>query len=405
MPYTLNISALDLGGYYSAGFPTFTGSIVNASGGVLDTAVTTAAAPLTLPFASAAVPPATPCAMLVGDSGTAGDLVRTGIVTSLPPSPGTATVITVPPVVVPAATLVAAAAGAAIAPTMVPGWLRWLSGILTGGTYIPLVAVLPAPTVTLGSGTITVTVTGSLAARVFYFSVQTSTITVTATVTPAPSNDPLNASRVLRMPVTAASLLSAASAVPGFGMFLATTIASTLETAINRTIASTAATMVAGMGMRLTPSAVFNARRITVVAPGAGAGGINLQLGVSDLFGSAIVAIPRVMAVAISPTPQANTPRTYTVTVTDTANGSPIPNATVTLRNYDANGALSATAYTTDAQGRAVFSETLRTRQTFIIIITKGDDGKPEREREPVTLFPTLTAEAAGYNRVVLTLL
>jgi hypothetical protein len=240
---------------------------------------------------------------------------------------------------------------------------------------------------------------------VFYFFVHTFTITVTATGTPAPSHDPLNPSRVLHMPVTTASLLSAASAVPGFGMFLASAVASTLEGAINRTIASTAATTVAGMGLRLTPSAVVNARRITVVAPGAGGGGINLQLGVSDLFGGAIVVIPRVMAVSISPTPQANSQITYAVTATDSINGTPISNATVTLRNYDANGVLNTTTYNTDPLGRAVFPETLRTKQTYIIIITQGDDGKPERERELVTLHPTLTVEATGYNRVTLMLL
>jgi hypothetical protein len=35
----MNIPPLDLGRYYSAGFPIFTGTIVNA-GGVLDAAVT-----------------------------------------------------------------------------------------------------------------------------------------------------------------------------------------------------------------------------------------------------------------------------------------------------------------------------------------------------------------------------
>lgn len=406
MPYTLNASIFDIASYYSAGLPVFAGSIVNparvgGSGASFDTAASTMAAPLTLAFPSAAVPPATACAVLVSDTGTGGDLVRSGIVSVLPPSPGTATVITVPPVLVPGATISTAAAGAAIPPTMVPGWIRWLSGLLTGGTYIPLVAVLPAPTATLGSGTIAVTVTGSLAVRFFYFFVHTSTITVTATVTPAPSNDPEVPSRVLRMPATAASLLSATSALPnGLGMFLASTIASTLETTINNTIASTARTMLAGMGMRLTPSGVISARRITVVAPsGAGSGGINLQLALSDLFGAAITAVPRTMSVAISPSPRATIQQTYTVTVTDVATGSPVPMATVTLRNYTASGAPNEVTNTTDAAGVAVFSASLRSKVSYVVVITK-DDGRPEREREQILTPPTLTVDATGYNSV-----
>lgn len=403
MPYTLNTLIFDLGKYYDAGLPMFSGSIVNSAGSVLDATAATPGTPLRLSFASAAVPPATPCAALVIDSSTTGDLVRTGVVGALPPSPGSVNVITVPPALVPAAELMAAAAAVSMAPTVIPGWVRWLGGILTGGTFIPLVAVLPAPTVTVGSGTMSVTVTGTLAARVTYFFVRTASFTVSITVAPAPSNDPLNRERVLQLPMTAASLTSTL-VTPGLTGFLASVLRSTLEAQINRTIYSRAAEMLAAMGRRLTPTAVINARRVTVVAPSTSGGGINLQLGASDLFGNAVMPIPSVLNVSISPVPQSNTQTTYTVTVTDAASGNPVTNATVTLNNYDSNDVLLSITFTVDALGRAVFAETLRTKETYIIVSSRGEDGRPDRERELTTLYPTLRTEAPGYNRVVLTL-
>ena len=404
MPYTLNLSLFDVAGYYAAGLPTLAGTVVDLGGATLDTA-SSAPATLTLNFASAAVPPPNACAVLVLDTGTTGDLIRSGAVSVLPPSPGKATVITVPPALISGATVTAAAAGSAVPPTAVPAWIQVLSGVLTAGTYIPLMAALPAPSATLGSGTITVTATGTLTVRVLYFSVRTFAITVTATVAPAASNDPLVPSRVLRMPLTSTSLLSAAVALPGLGAFLASIIASTLEAAVNSTIASMARSTLTGMGLRLTPSAVICARRITVAAPsGGGTGGINLQLAISDLFGAAITAVPRTLAVTITPAPQVTVTHTYVVTVTDALTGSPVPMATVTLRNYSADGALTTTANTTDAAGHATFTVSLHFKRTYVIVITK-DDGRPEREREEVLLPPTLTVDASGFNSVRLTLL
>jgi len=414
MPYTLHLGVLDLAEYYSDGYPAFAGSIVNprwvgGSGAAFDTATTTTSSPLTLEFASPAVPPVTASATLVLDSGTSGDVLRSGVVSELPPSPASATVITIDPVPIPAPEISAATAGRGIPPTPVPYEVRLVSGLLTLGLWIPLVAVLADPIVSLGTapGTVDVKVTGSLAVRVFYFWVRTYDLSLTVTVAPAPSNDAEAPSRIVRTPLTASSLVAAFSSLPnGLGAVLASTIAGMLESVVNETIVGRARFEVSAKGMRLTPTAVICARDVTVIPPTAGGsgGGVNLQLAVSDLFGRALEPVARTLAVAISPTPKATTVQAYTVTVTDAANGSPVPGATVTLRNYAVNGAVAWATQTTDPAGRAGFTVALRKKVTSVVVIT-STNGPIERERESTTVSPVLTVNAAGSDTVRIALL
>src|SRR5262249_23112538 len=118
MPFTLNVALFDLAAYYSAGFPALAGSIFappppsRSAATPLDPAATTAAAPLSLSFPSPAVPPTGASALLVTEPATGGDIVRSGVVTALPAT--AATVITIPPVSISAATIVATLAGTAL---------------------------------------------------------------------------------------------------------------------------------------------------------------------------------------------------------------------------------------------------------------------------------------------------
>lgn len=415
MPYTLNFSLLDLAGYYSGGLPVLTGTIlsptlVGGSGAAFDTATSKAPTLLTLNFTSSAVPPTAACAVLVNDTSVTtpfGDWLRSGVLTALPASPATATVITISPVLISQGTVTSAASGASVPPTMVPGWIRWAAGIATGGLYIPLVVTMPAPTVTLGAGSITATVAVSLASRVGYFSVSTSTVTLTTTITPAPSADAAVPSRVLSMTAGAPTTLSGSGFIPGLAGFLASLLASQFETLINGTIVSLGNARATAMGWRLTPTAEFSARRVTVTAMS----GITLQLILADLWGPAIVPIPGTLAVSISPAPAAGVAHTYTVTVTNAATGSPVPMATVTLHNYDAHGtAVPPLTKTTDPMGQTAFLNVTLHNKTTVAVITStdvDDRGKPHREPERITqtLHPTLSVGAAGFNSVQLVLL
>jgi len=263
---------------------------------------------------------------------------------------------------------------------------------------------LPAPTVTLGTGTLSVVVTGSLAVRVFYFWVRTFTFGLTTTVVPAPSGDSGVPSRVLSMTPTVTSFLSAMSMIPGLGGFLTSVVASQLESTVNETIVSRGHAVASTMGLQLTSTAIFSARRITVLPSG-----ITLQLMLVDLWGPAVVPVPGTLAVSITPRPQASAPHSYTVTVTNTVTGSPIPGATLTLHNYDIHGTAATSTGTTDAAGQFVFNVTLRSKTITVTVTTTDTDdrGKPHRESERITrtLVPTLSVDAAGFNSVTLALL
>jgi hypothetical protein len=398
MPYTLNISPLlDLAGFYSAGFPPLTGSIFappppsGSAATPLDTASSTG---LSLGFTSTAVPPTGASALLVTDGGTGGDFLRSGAVNALPASPVAATAITVPSVLIPAATITARAAGIFVPATAVPTGIRIVSGFLTGGTFIPLVVALGPATATLGAGAITFAVTGVVTARVFYFSVSAITITATTTVTIVPSADPSNPARILRVTLTPITLTGIGAPVGlVLGPLVASLLSVVIESMLNSLILSTASSTLSGSGLLMTPTAVISARRVTI-APG----GISLQLILADLFGPAVVAPPKTLSVSISPTPVANITHNYTVTVVDAVSGLAVAGANVTLENFASGGPISKL---TDPAGKAVFPNvTLRIRR--VVVIDTGDD-KPRREVELIP--PTLTVTAAGYNSVVLDLL
>lgn len=220
MAWTLNISPVfDWGEYYSAGYVALNGSIFSppnpgGGGAPLDT-VTSTAPPsfLSLPFPSAASPPTAAGTVLVTDSVTAGDLVRSGTITAFPASPASAAVVTFPSVTISANEVQdavdawVAQQGVSLRPTAVPYEIRLASGLLTAGTSIPLVVSPGKPTAELGDGTLTLKVPVSVAVRTFWFFVRTYDLMLTLTYTLGPRTtrpcrpaSSTSASRVKRLP-------------------------------------------------------------------------------------------------------------------------------------------------------------------------------------------------------------
>ena len=101
----------------------------------------------------------------------------------------------------------------------------------------------------------------------------------------------------------------------------------------------------------------------------------------------------------MSPTPRANTPLSYTVTVTNSATGTPVPQASVVIHNFTSTGVQNLGPLPTDATGKTQpFTATLRPRISFRV-----DPVTHERER--IFVSPTLTVSADGFTPITLTLL
>jgi len=404
MPYTLNLSYFDLASVFSAGLPSVTGSIFappppsGTAATPLATTTSAAATPATLSFTSAAVPPAGSSSVLVTDPSVGGDILRSGIAAALP-VPGTGTVITVPTISLTAAFVAGRVAAAVpVGVTAIPTWVSILSGVLSLGTLIPTAIVVLPPIVTLGAGSITATVTGTVVARTFFFTT-TMTFGLTVTFTPLPSGDPTAREHVIRVVPGAATITGVGPIGAAISPLVASVAAKMVEDAINSLIATMAASTVSTMGFGLTPTAAVCARRI-VITPA----GIALSAILSDLLGPAVLPLAGNLSISISPTPVVNALTSYTITVTNSATGAPVPMANVTLHNFTAAGVAQTTTVTTNAAGQATFNVALRTKKTTIVVINQGEGG-PVREREVIESPPTLAVTASGFNSVTMPLL
>jgi hypothetical protein len=407
MAYTIVVTLIDFAGFFTAGTPTMAGSIFSpppASG--------SAAAPLakatsvppatTIAFTSSAVPPAGPSSVLVTATAppsnpVLGDLFRSGGLGSLPPSPAPLIVFTVPVQIVSAATLSGMVASSVGAPftTTIPTGVAAAVAALSGGILIPLTLTIASVTLTLAPGTITIAVAGTLVVRQFLFVKVSHVFAFTATLALTPSSDSSNAPRIFA--VTPAASTFGATGIPGFvtgpvAPFLASSVASTVESGLNGAIPPVVASSLASSGMELTPTAVISALNPTILG-----GGVAVRLVIADLFGPAITPIPGTLAVSIKPQIVLKERQTYTVTVTDAAKGTPVSGAAVVLRNYTGEGAIPViTQEATDAQGQASFTVELQNGT----MVRGGGKGPPVI----VTLAPTLSVSAQGFNPVLIAL-
>jgi hypothetical protein len=256
-----------------------------------------------------------------------------------------------------------------------------------------MTAVVPPFVVTLGAGSITATAGGTIVARVFFGFVRTITFTITATFAIAPSGDPTNMSRVLAVTPTASSTTGVPRVVSSrLAPFLASVAASVAEAMLNGLIASMAPGAVANAGFTMSPTAVISAKGVTITASG-----ISLRFVLADLLGPAVTLLPGNLSVSILPRPVEKTVHTYTVTVLDTATGSPPSSgATVQLNNFS-SGNWTTQSIPTDANGQAVFAN-IRLEHQTVTSWEIGEDGKPHKVTDDIS--PTLTVTASGFNIV-----
>ena len=398
MPYTLNVMLLDLGGWYSASLPPVSGRFFvppppsGSAAAPVDTAANnrTGPTPLTLLFASAAVPPSAPFTLHLVDTGSGGDLFRSGVLSSVPPSPGSCSVITAPTIGLSTATLTATIAAFAPTTIAVPAGVSVVSGILTLGTLIPLSAaitsILPVP-----GAPLTFTVTGSVTSQRFWFARVISTFTFTFTLGIAPSGDSASRSRILAVSVPASTLGgNTLSPTLNFtlGPVLGAALAGFAEPALNGILASTADSTLEGQGFRLSPTGTLSARRITTTASG-----VSAQLAISDVNGPGVLPLPKHLAVLIAPTPSTAATVGYTINVRNAVTGIAVSGASVTVKNFTQTGAVQSLTGTTNTAGVATITATLRGRVIFGIRYVDG-----ERERVRFFTPPTLLALAAGFN-------
>jgi len=175
---------------------------------------------------------------------------------------------------------------------------------------------------------------------------------------------------------------------------LSSALSGPLTDAINSTLSSGATAMLAsGTVPGFGPTATISVRSVSVF----GSGVVILAI-VGDFVRPAPPPTLRRSAASVLPTPAVTAALVnYTVTVTDAVSQAPLAGATVTLHNFSSTGTGLATAAVTDAAGHATFSAALRTKRSFITVIEKGDSGKPQREREPIEISPSIVVRASGF--------
>jgi hypothetical protein len=412
MAYTVNVFPIDPGGFIGLG-PALNGTFVNvlpATG--TDVAVASAAATFTLTFMTATPPPPPPpmwvVALHITNTGPTGDLFRSGYLGTLPTSPGTLTLLSFPTGItrIPATTI--AARAAALAPIILvpPGWVAWLMGALSLGTYIPIRGAILTITAAVNTppGSMTFTVTGFFTFQTYYFFTDTIGFTGTLVATPTPSGDVVQTPRILAVPATTSLATTTTGPSPTLaltGLFLslvapavAAVVQPQLEMLINGEIDKLVAPGLASQGFLRSPTSVVSARNVTITGSG-----VVLSLVLGDINGPAVTRRPGRLNVAISPPPEEGKQDTYTVTVTDSAAGSPVDQADVTLQNFTSSGVVQALGpLKTNSSGQLVFSVTLHPKVTYQV-----DPISHDRIRHFAP--PTLTLAKTGYSTVNLTLL
>jgi hypothetical protein len=411
--YAVTVSLIDFGGFVGIG-PALGGTFSTLTPSpATDTAAATEAAPFTLTFVSATAPPPGAATLHVTNSPGAGDLFRSGLVTSLPAAPGTLTMLSFPTALttLSATALAAMVAGrvGAVTLTPPPGVVAAVAAASLG-THIPLTGAITgvATTLTPASagtpGSVTVTVTGVFTFRVYYLFIDTVTFTGTLVLTPAPSGDAGQPGRILSVPGTTTLASTTTGPSPTLaltGLFLSlmapavgAVLQPQIESALNAAIDGLVAPGLAGLGFRRSPSAVLSARRVTITG-----GSLTLALVLADLFGPAVSPVPGRLHATVAPTPQAATKRVYTVTVTNADTATPVNQADVTLRNFAPNGTAQPVGpVQTGTSGQATLNVALRSK-----IIWQVDPITHERTR--IAIPPTLTVSKSGFDPFSRTLL
>lgn len=404
MAYTIQIRPTDLGKTMPAA-AAISGRLANHPGSTIET-VTAASASLgpTLSFTSPATPPAGNGTLYIGNTRISGDLCRSGIVSSWPPSPATCEIFTIPPsltifTTARFGTMTRRLMGTSIA---IPLWATLLAGAATGFMLSPTsitvggISVTPSP-----PNLVVVTIVGTLAFRQFFFQTASS-FTANVALTVAPSGDVVDRARVLSIGVLVSSL-NPGPITPGINVVLsvlapivAQFASGEIEKLVNSEIDKEARKAVTQLDANafIAPAAALCAHRVTVT-PGT----LALEIVLSNPFGSALLrASPdtnRQLAVSITPAPIGGSSRTYTIHVTDAATGAGVEGAAIEIATASPTGARQSIRATSLTGGTAQLTATLR----FARVRIGGGTGTTE------LVAPTLTVSKAGFATLVKKLL
>jgi hypothetical protein len=255
---------------------------------------------LTLTFPTLAAAPSGASAMLVNWA--EGDLFRSGPLGQLPTSPAPLALIIVPG---------QPQGGVAITPEQlsnmvgsfsgmtfnVPSAVQVAFGVATLGAFIPQSITISTASVMLDTGAMSLGIVGTINVKLVGLVTVGFSFTFSMSLSMGPSGDPASISRVLAATVVNPApllIISGVVLLPGayyalqaIAGWVASTVASMLESQANQSIASlVASTLEKDFGERLTQSAVISADLVII-----NSSGIVLNLSIGDIFGPGVVPI------------------------------------------------------------------------------------------------------------------
>ncbi len=405
MPYTLTVHALFLsevlfGDSVTASIfvPPASPGLIGVGATPLDTATVTTGTTFTLAFSSTAIPPTAAFDMLLSDNKIPGDLFRSGQLFGLPPSPGTLNLSVYTQAEEPGR--ISNLLQQQFPHTFpIDDLTKIIVGVYSGGVVVPQSIAVNDATLTFGHpNPIEVKATGSLDIKYLGITDQSSGFSLTCNLTVGPSGDPLNTSRIVKVTASVSSadliidtLLLLPPAVLVITQFMETAIAFLLEKKLNEMFARLVSDALARFSppLQLTDTSVISLGRFADDEKG-----LNVTLVVGDLFGPGIEAIPIPKYIAMEVTPQwkCGVAENYTITVRDSADGSPIPGARVSLISGDwAHRPNPKREGTTDANGRTEFRDVVL-KDRVVRMPQKG--GPPEN----VEYQPLVQVSAKGFT-------
>ena len=380
MPYAIRLTPFDLGGFYTAGFPAFTGVLSEVPLLTAPLTAVTTPASLTLSYPAASDPPGPPGtlgSLYVADPAGPGDLFRSGPITTWPPSPATLMF------------------GTGVAPVPfgtikveLPFSKNLDAGVTAGvgaatlGQFIPFKVTITR--LRFGASPTPGAIRAFFSGTISYFTLfvpRRSDMFGTVDVTLRPAGDALGpatfvnatASNLSLSPsfITPLSTPLLALLAPAFSGALSGPLTDKINSNISDKVPAIRMSVPLGPNGQplFSPAATVSIRRITVTPSG-----LIVQAVLGELTTSAGPtstgppktpepgAKPRLL-VSVEPEPEEEVTKTYLVSVRKADDGSPVQDANVSITTYTAviGNAVTVSA-STDAQGLAALEATLRSR-------------------------------------------
>jgi hypothetical protein len=242
--------------------------------------------------------------------------------------------------------------------TQVSEGVRVLLGLFAFGLLPPHSVTITGATLTPGAGTLDLTLTGTGSYNWMFIIPLTTTFTYTATLSVAPSADPWNPHRIVRV-TTSGGRFTFGRPLPSFlssaiGGVVSGEVEPRIENVVNDALTAEVTSALADAQSVRTATGVISAFDIVITSSG-----IRFQISIAD-FRLPVVPMPslRTLAITIVPDPVERRSVHYTIHVA--ALGLPVENATVTLTNYQGARAVQTSLPATDVHGNTPFTDTLR---------------------------------------------